>query len=70
MKTPATQLRRVEALDLLPDGVYDGVWGGYVVRFTVDGIDYEAHTSEGIRTPRAKCKITITNGKLSVETVW
>lgn len=67
MATPATMLRRVEEIDRLPDGVYDGVWGGYVVRFAIDGIDYEAQTKDGIRTPRAECKITITDGNLSVE---
>ena len=67
MATPATMLRRVEEIERLPDGVYDGVWGGYVVRFSVDGIDYEAQTKDGIRTPRAECKITSKDGNLSVE---
>ena len=60
-------LRRVEDIERLPDGVYDGVWGGYVVRFSVDGIDYEAQTKDGIRNPWCHCKITSKDGNLSVE---
>lgn len=68
MLTTATQLRRVENIERLPDGVYDGIWGGYMVCFTVDGVDHEAHTRDGIRTLRAPCKVTSKNGSLTVET--
>lgn len=69
MATPANMLRRIEEIKRLPDGVYDGIWGGYVVRFVVNGVDYEAQTRDGIKTPRAACKVTSKNGKLTVETV-
>ena len=66
MKTPATQLRRIVNVSTIPDGVYDGVWGGYCVNFSVDGVEYEAQTLEGIRTPRAECKVTVDDGTISV----
>lgn len=67
MATPAAQLRRVEDVERLPDGIYDGIWGGYRVTFEVGGIAYEAQTQDGIRTPRAECKVTSKDGRLSVE---
>ena len=53
----------------LPDGVYDGIWGGYRVTLNVGGIQYEAQTQDGIRTPRAECKVTSKDGMLLVEVV-
>jgi hypothetical protein len=69
MATPAELLRRVEYLERIPDGVYDGIWGGYRVTFDVGGIQYDAQTVDGIRMPRAECKVTSKDGKLSVEAV-
>lgn len=68
--TDCVFLRRVEDVLSLPDGVYDGVWGGYVVSFTVDGVEYEVQSKDGIRTPRAPCKVTSKDGLLSVEAVF
>jgi hypothetical protein len=69
MNTPATQLRRVEDVVRLPDGVYEGIWGGYRVTFSAYGIQYEAQTQNGIKMTHAKCKVTSKDGKLSVEVV-
>ena len=66
--SPATQLRRISNVETLPDGVYDGVWGGYCVNFSVKGVEYEAQTLIGIRTPRAECNVTVDDGTISVET--
>ena len=68
MKIIAVDARRLETVKI-PDGVYDGIWGGYRVIFKVDEIEYIANTEAGIRTPRAACKVTSKDGKLSVETV-
>ena len=67
MQAVATQLRRISELDPLPDGQYDGRWGGYHVTFVVDGIEYEAQTNIGIRTPNAPCVVTVSGGKMTVE---
>ena len=66
MATKAIEVKRVEKDIHLPDGVYDGIWGGYQVTFEVAGIQYEAKTESGIRTPRAKCYVTIKDGRVSV----
>lgn len=67
MKTTATNVRRVDPNIVIPDGVYDGIWGGYRVRFYVDGVKYEANTSDGIRTPCAECTVTVKDGLITVE---
>lgn len=43
-RTVATQLRRKQDLDTLPDGTFSGVWGGHQVTFSIAGIEYEART--------------------------
>lgn len=69
MATPAVNLRRVEHIERVPDGVYEGIWGGYFVAFSVAGINYEAQTRDGIRTMRAPCKVTVKDGKIEVEAI-
>jgi hypothetical protein len=66
MATKAIEVKRVEKGVHPPDGVYEGIWGGYQVTFEVDGIQYVAETESGIRTPRAKCCVTIKGGSVSV----
>lgn len=52
-----------------PDGIYDGVWGGYVVKFRADGNDFVASTATGIRTPAAPCKVIVKGGKATAEVI-
>lgn len=66
-RTVATQLRRKQDLDTLPDGTFSGVWGGYQVTFAIAGIEYEARTQEGIRTPAARCRVIVHDGGITVE---
>jgi len=68
-RTVATKLRRKQELDSLPDGTYDGTWGGYHVCFSVAGIEYELQTTDGIRTPSAPCKVVVHEGGITVEAV-
>ncbi len=58
-KTKVRGIRRVDTFKGLRLGLYDGVWGGHVVRFSIDGVEYQGQTVEGIRTPAAKCKVQI-----------
>jgi len=69
MKTCATQLRRVEKLELnaIPNGHYKGTWGGYMAHFSANGIQYEAQTKDGIRTPSAACVVRVKDGTITVE---
>lgn len=52
----------------VPDGIYGGIWGGYVVRFTIAGQTIEAKTSLGIRTTAAPCVVRVDGGVMTVET--
>ena len=33
----------------LPNGLYTGIWGGYLIKFTYNGTNYELGTEDGIR---------------------
>lgn len=50
----------------LPDGEYDGHWGGYRAECVIHGSVYTFVTVEGIRTPRAPATITIRDGVINV----
>lgn len=50
----------VEDVDY-PDGIYDGIRGGYVVK--IKGTDISFKTDTGIRCSNCPCKIQITNKK-------
>ena len=67
MITTATNVRRIDPNIVIPDGVYNGIGVAYRVVFKVDGVEYEANTFNGIRTPPAKCTVTVKSGVLSVE---
>jgi hypothetical protein len=68
MSTKVTHLKIIHGATL-PDGEYPATWGGYVISFAHDGKTYEASATEGVRTPNAKCVLTIRNGEMSVRTV-
>lgn len=49
-------------------GKYVGNWGGYVVHFKVEGVEYTFQTPVGIRTPFARCTVIIDEeGTITVE---
>ncbi len=54
--------------DDIPDGTYDGVWGGRVVMFDARGKTYLADASEGIRAIKAPCRVTVKAGRITVTT--
>lgn len=59
--------KSVEEINV-PDGVYEGTWGGWQVVFTkgkFKGLSFRVN--QGIRTPNAPVKITVINKKASVE---
>lgn len=49
------------------DGVYVGRWGGYEAEALIKGTRYKFTTVLGIRSPLTECRITIRDGKASVE---
>jgi len=40
---------KVPTVTTLPDGIYSGVWGGYVIDVSYKGTTYELTTEEGVR---------------------
>lgn len=46
----------------IPDGEYDGIWGGYEVEFTVDGKKYKARTENGVRGMNIPCVVSVRFG--------
>lgn len=52
---------------IVPNGQYDGVWGGYQVKFECNGFPYGFRTKDGIRTPAAPCVVTVCFDKVTVE---
>lgn len=57
---------------MLPDGEYEGVWGGYVVTvnfsFGLGDLKIKMAASDGIRTVASPCVVTIKDGVATVKT--
>ena len=53
----------------LPDGLYNGIWGGYVIELTHNGKKYELNTEEGVRGINIKVVVEIKDGVATFETV-
>lgn len=65
MRTQIKSLLKLEPARL-PDGEYEGRWGGYVVTVVHGGFEYQGSTSNAIRTPNAPCVVTVVNGEMNV----
>lgn len=53
----------------VPDGVYNGLWTGVQVRFTVGQIEITASTSIGVRGINVPCLVVVLDGNATVEAV-
>jgi hypothetical protein len=51
----------------LPDGMYMGTWGGYVIEVNYGGKTYELETEEGVRGSGFKVVVTIKDGVATFE---
>jgi hypothetical protein len=60
--------RKVPKETTLPDGIYVGTWGGYVIQFKHEGKEYECETEEGVRGTGFTVIITIKDGVATFET--
>lgn len=54
-------------LSELPDGEYEGTWGGYVINATVNGMSVRFKTKWGIRGVNIPCVVIVNNGSVIVE---
>lgn len=53
----------------LEDGLYFGVWGGYVIELQYKNKTYELTTEEGVRGMGFKVAVTIKNGVATFEEI-
>lgn len=54
---------------VLPDGIYAGVWGGYVITLNYDKKIYELATKDGVRGMDIKVVVTVKDGIPTFETI-
>ena len=50
----------------IPDGVYEGRWGGYEVEMMVNGNLVKFDTKSGVRGTNIPVTVTVTNNKAKV----
>jgi hypothetical protein len=53
---------KVPTITTLPDGLYNGTWGGYVIEVHYKGKTYELTTEDGVKGMGIKVVVTIKNG--------
>ena len=53
----------------LPDGIYIGIWGGYIINIYYNEKYYELTTEEGVRGTGFKVVVTIKNGIATFESI-
>ena len=54
---------------VLPDGFYNGIWGGYVIEISYKDRKYGLHTEEGVRGIGFKVVVEIQNGVATFDSV-
>lgn len=64
MKNKITSIKeKVPQVTTLPDGYYNGLWGGSIIEVKHRGKTYELATEEGIRGFNVKVVVEIQNGE-------
>lgn len=53
----------------LPDGHYNGIWGGHVIELSYKGKTYELTTDEGVRGVGYKVVVVIKDGIATYEEI-
>lgn len=53
---------KVSVETILPDGIYQGIYSGYIIVITYKNKKYELTTEEGVRGGDIKVVVTIKNG--------
>lgn len=53
----------------LPDGLYTGTWGGYVIELRYKDKTYELETEEGVRGVGFRVLVKIENGIATFEEI-
>jgi hypothetical protein len=53
---------KVTQIAILPDGYYNGIWGGYIIEVQYKGKTFELETEEGVRGIGFKVVVEIKDG--------
>lgn len=53
---------KVPQIATLPDGYYNGVWGGYVIELSHKGKTFELETEEGVKGIGIKVVVQVKEG--------
>lgn len=51
----------------IPDGVFEGTWQAYLIKFTAHGEEYVADVNEPIAGPEIPCQVTCCANQLTVK---
>lgn len=58
--------RLISERENLPDGLYKGLWGGYKVRLTYKGDEYELETEDGVKGMNIPVAISVQGSEIHV----
>ena len=53
----------------LPDGFYNGTWGGYMIELQYNGKTFELETENGVRGIGIKVVVQVKNGEATFEEI-
>jgi len=62
-------VKQVPKETTLPDGLYNGTWGGYVIELRYNKETYELATEEGVRGINIPVVVEIKNSEVTFDTV-
>lgn len=60
---------KIPQITTLPDGYYNGIWGGYVIDIYYNGKMFELETEEGVRGSGFKVIVQVENGVATFDEV-
>ena len=60
---------KVPQITTLPDGFYNGVWGGYVIEVSFEGKTFELATEIGVKGISIKVVVEVADGEATFDIV-
>lgn len=60
---------KVPQVTTLPDGFYNGVWGGYVIEVAYEGKTFELATEIGVKGIGIKVVVEVEDGEATFDVV-
>jgi len=60
---------KVPQVTTLPDGLYNGIWCGYVIEVNSEGKRFELETEMGVKGINIKVVVEVENGEATFDVV-